>query len=414
MAEAGVDIELATEMPDWMIDEIHATLRDTYSREYWHDITKTTGHDIERYLDQGLTEGWSIRRISKEMAVSFQGGTAGYGFRRSKRIAVTEAGYALNSARSASINALKEEIPQLQIRRSWRAQLSNTTRDTHADLDGVPEDTDGGWFLGGVHVSVPGHPDLPVGERVTCYCTVSTEFGMGDEEARELIANHEERRLAREAEGYEEVERVEAEAEEGDSTEEKVGLDRYNVDLDASKVGTDVSEEVEALLDRELENLNQHKAFADLAENRGYEIDLQTGRTFRDRNGNEVSGLYQTIEKKIQLASGVPQDPAAVPAIGEWLVGTDAGSMFRHEASHKLYYEGMIGSERRVWKHIATPYVGKKEGKEQVSGYGATSPTELFAESMAAYTSPNYERGSLPRVIEMTVEKVLRGDDISA
>lgn len=189
----GVDIQLITEIPDWMLEAISEELRNTYSQPYWDEISETTGGDAERFIEEGLENGWSIRRISKEMQSSL-GGTA-YALTRATRIARTESGNALNGSRIASINKLAEEIPEVPIRPSWLSVLGNTTRASHADLDGVPADENGLWNLDGVLIPWPSHFSLTPGNRINCQCNVSVEFGMPEEQAQQLIREHEDRRI---------------------------------------------------------------------------------------------------------------------------------------------------------------------------------------------------------------------------
>jgi hypothetical protein len=55
------------------------------------------------------------------------------------------------------------------MKRAWLSVLGNTTRDTHAALDGVPEDSEGLWNLGGVDIPWPSHVSLPPDERINCF-----------------------------------------------------------------------------------------------------------------------------------------------------------------------------------------------------------------------------------------------------
>lgn len=192
LRDSGVPIRVMTELPDWMKRSISKQLTDTFSQDYWRDIHKVTEGHAEEYLRQGLEEGWSIRRMSDTMATTFKGGTLKYAKMRATRIAITESGGALNGARRASMDQLAEELgPQVPMKPAWHSVLMDTTRDTHANLDGVPADEEGLFNVGGYRVPHPGHVSLPAGERVNCYCTLLTEFGMGEEESLRLIQEHE-------------------------------------------------------------------------------------------------------------------------------------------------------------------------------------------------------------------------------
>ena len=92
------------------------------------------------------------------------------------------------------MDQLAEELgPQVPIKATWLSVLADTTRDTHAMLDGVPADADGLWNLSGYMVPWPSHTSLPAGERINCMCTILEEFGLDDDQARQLIQEHTER-----------------------------------------------------------------------------------------------------------------------------------------------------------------------------------------------------------------------------
>ncbi len=103
-------------------------------------------------------------------------------------------GNALNGARKVSMDELSEELgPEVPMRAEWLSVLGTTTRDDHADLDGVPEDEEGMWTLGGIRIPWPAHYSLPPGQRCNCQCTQVTAFGLGEEESLQLIQEHQER-----------------------------------------------------------------------------------------------------------------------------------------------------------------------------------------------------------------------------
>ena len=200
---ADVPIGIITEMPDWMLKDIADQLTDTFSQDYWKDIHQTTLGDAEQVLRKGLNEGWGIDRMAREMATSFQGGTAKYAKMRSLRIARTESAHALNGARSGAIQGFKDGLPpevSQFIKRSWISILSDTTRAAHAELDGVPEDENGEWNLNGVKARWPGDIRLPPGDRINCQCTIGTEMGMQEDESQQLRQEHVERVQVREEE----------------------------------------------------------------------------------------------------------------------------------------------------------------------------------------------------------------------
>lgn len=159
---------VVTEFPQWMKDNIAEELRNTFSQDYWDEVSVTTQGDIERILKDGLQEGLSIRKMASQMASIF--GPA-YDKIRATRIARTESGHALNAGRNISINGLKQELGEAGqfVSKEWLSVLGNTTRDAHAGLDGVVADENGMFNLNGVLIPWPSHIDLPVDDRANCF-----------------------------------------------------------------------------------------------------------------------------------------------------------------------------------------------------------------------------------------------------
>lgn len=187
----GISISAFMEYPNWMKDEIAKQLADTFSQPYWDDIQRTFFGDAEKYLASGLARGESISEMAVKIASSFKGGITTYALDRAKKIARTESGNALNGARKLSINHLMEETDLGGVIKTlWRSILGTTTRDTHANLDGVPADKNGMWNLSGYIIPWPSHTDLPVQERINCQCTIVTEYGMQDQEAYRVIDDY--------------------------------------------------------------------------------------------------------------------------------------------------------------------------------------------------------------------------------
>ena len=188
-----VSIGVATEIPDTLAKSIQERLTETFKQPYWAKVNQTTHNDIEHYLRTGLANGQSIETMARNMAPDLLE-TGGYALRRAKLIARTESGNALNGARSAAIDDMIADMGLgSMVKKAWLSVLGDTTRDTHADLDGVPADANGKWLLGGVRCRWPGDVVLPVGERASCQCTLVTEFGMQDATAQQLIQDYEKR-----------------------------------------------------------------------------------------------------------------------------------------------------------------------------------------------------------------------------
>jgi hypothetical protein len=189
-----VSMGFLSEYPDWMKETIQDLLKETFDQPYWTEVNITTLGDIDQFIRSGVLEGWSIERMASEMAPRLLE-TGKYAKIRGRRIARTEAGHALNGARTAAIDSVIDELSGtgLPIRKMWHSVLGTTTRDSHAYLDGVAADADGKWFLGGVRCRWPGDVNLPASERCNCQCTITTGFGVDDEYAQQTISEYNDR-----------------------------------------------------------------------------------------------------------------------------------------------------------------------------------------------------------------------------
>ena len=201
-AASGLPVGVLTEIPAWMQRSIAQRLSESFAEDYWDKISETMMGDAERVLRRGLAEGESIHGMARQLREYFEEGGFRYARRRSENIAMTESGNALNGARKDSVARLQAELgKKVPMKQTWLSVLSNTTRATHADLDGVPENKDGLWNLGGYMIPWPAHISLPPSERCNCQCTVSIEFGMDEDEAQRHIEEYWERVQAEEAKG---------------------------------------------------------------------------------------------------------------------------------------------------------------------------------------------------------------------
>lgn len=187
-----VTLQISTEFPDMMKQDIVDRLQETFAQDYWTKVNQTTLADIDGFLEEGLVRGQSIREIAKNIIPNLME-QGKYAKVRARRIAITESANALNGARVAAMNTVERELEGsgLPIRKVWMSILIPTTRDAHANLDGVPCTKDGYWFLGGVKARWPGDVNLPADQRINCYCTVLHQFGLADAEADELLAEYE-------------------------------------------------------------------------------------------------------------------------------------------------------------------------------------------------------------------------------
>lgn len=179
----GLDVPpgMLTDVPDWAVPLLKEFLAESFEQPYWKRINETTRDDIERFLDDGLREGWSVNRMASEISSAFPDE---YSMARGRLVARTESGHALNGARSMATNQLKEELGEAGqfIKREWVSVLGNTTRDAHAALDGTFEDEEGMFTLAGSRCRWPGDITLPVSQRANCQCTVISNFDAPTEE----------------------------------------------------------------------------------------------------------------------------------------------------------------------------------------------------------------------------------------
>lgn len=131
---------------------------------------------------------------------------------------------------------------------------------------------------------------------------------------------------------------------------------------------------------------------------------LEVGERMGTFKGSEEAGKY-TAYRGIQLSSA-PVDPKHAPVLGggHHTVGTDLGTLYRHEFGHEVWETGLSRASQAAWVRM---YDKSFKGSTAVSNYGGTHPGELWSESFAAYTSANYRRGSLPAEIERFMDKAL-------
>lgn len=193
--DATISMGFLREYPEWMKREIRSQLKETFEQDYWKEINEQTLKDVELKILEGVFEGKSIADITSALSAYFVD-DGEYSLQRARLIARTEIGHVLNAARSMSMDALIQAAgPDVPMKKQWRSVLSITTRDTHANLDGVSANENNRWLLGGVYCRWPGDIVLPAKERCNCQCTVVMAFGLSEEDATRLIESYSERLL---------------------------------------------------------------------------------------------------------------------------------------------------------------------------------------------------------------------------
>ena len=153
--------------PDWLLDRIAATLTETFQQPFWERVNQTTRDQIERVMDEGLLEGYSVRRIARN--VEALGGA--YTRYRAVKVARTESSRALNSGHATAIEGIRDETG-LPIGKEWVSVLGTTTRETHAAADGQQVQAGEYFTVGGYDCRFPSDYMLPPHEAINCQCTV--------------------------------------------------------------------------------------------------------------------------------------------------------------------------------------------------------------------------------------------------
>jgi uncharacterized protein with gpF-like domain len=175
-AEFGVDLEdIATELPEWLVEAIAGRLQETFAQPYWMEVAVHTRDQIENIVKQGITDGLSSREVAKLIGEAAPD-RAGY---RAMNAARTETGNALNYGHHASIEQLGEDTG-LEMASEWLSVCGSTSREEHCALDGTQAPVDETFNVGGYEARWPGDEMLPPEQRCNCQCTVVSAF-VGEE-----------------------------------------------------------------------------------------------------------------------------------------------------------------------------------------------------------------------------------------
>lgn len=163
---------VSLDFPDWLKRQISAELIDVFKQPYWDKISETTRTDVAWTVEDGLMEGWSIRRIAKSITDNHG---VEYTRARATAVARTETGGAMNSGHVMGIQRLQDETG-LEMGKEFLSVLGTTTRDTHATADGQIVGVNEDFNIGGYMAPYPGHYSLPVQERANCQCGILSTF----------------------------------------------------------------------------------------------------------------------------------------------------------------------------------------------------------------------------------------------
>lgn len=125
-----------------------------------------------------------------------------------------------------------------------------------------------------------------------------------------------------------------------------------------------------------------------------------------------LGSQYVHGKNHIDLLEELPDDPTM--KLGGDTTYQGVQGLFRHEVghhvqehAHKILGPPLTDEGKRIsWQNLAQEYVGKDK-PSVISDYAKLSHKELYAESFAVFTDPNYKSGSLPKPIESYFTKLL-------
>lgn len=176
--EIDIPADIAVgQMPEWLLEAAREYLSEAFDQDYWTEIHSTTYRDVLGNVTAGIEDGWSMPMVAQ--AIQDDMGV-GYAFWRGMRIARTESGDALNAGHVAGISELEDDLG-IPMGKEWVSVLGNTTRATHAGMDGEQTDSSVGLFeLEGHRIPWPGHFSLPARHRCNCQCSIISAVVMND------------------------------------------------------------------------------------------------------------------------------------------------------------------------------------------------------------------------------------------
>jgi hypothetical protein len=176
----------------------------------------------------------------------------------------------------------------------------------------------------------------------------------------------------------------------------KDSLGLYKLKIDEAGPKTEV-------LAKEVEHLaTNHKRFVNSVRLNGSLVDLNVS----DRSAvvGTTVGTYEPRSSQMKLAGNRSFDVGKGFKPGMWALNKNLQDTFRHEFGH-AHQASLSEADVQKWYKI---YVSKSkdEWKSSVTKYGGLRGDELYAESFAIYTHPNYKRGALPKEIEQFFDEV--------
>lgn len=151
-----------------------------------------------------------------------------------------------------------------------------------------------------------------------------------------------------------------------------------------------------------------------------FDVYFFKGRSIEERSNFVTHGRYDFRNKSIEIASGRSKTHSLKVGVRSgrqynYNVSSDFFGNFRHEMGHHIRDNSSkftLETNKKftkLWKEKR----GTKYFEQNVSQYAQTNSNEAFSECFAAYTSPKYKTGMLPKEIESIFEELL-GKPVSA
>jgi hypothetical protein len=122
-------------------------------------ISDTTSEYIHKIISKGISEGWSIKKMTDEIERS------DYLDGRVRRILRTESNRAINYG-----NELAADKFEYKVQKMWIAVHDKRTRHAHLDADGQTVDQTGVFSVGGEEMEFPGDSNASAANTINCRC----------------------------------------------------------------------------------------------------------------------------------------------------------------------------------------------------------------------------------------------------
>jgi len=342
---------------------------------------------LARVLAQGMADGKGPREIVRLLNKTISGPVGDLGItdtlgrfipaeRRAQILARTEI---IRAHHVATINEYRNwEVEGVKVKAEWQTAGDGRVCSICAALDGKT------FSLDKIENMIPAHPQ--------CRC-VALPVDI-TEEAEQI-------EQWKPAESISELHATfmnEFSITIGSSLDEARTLRRGNV------IGENLKENIYAKFPR----LSEQGEWASMSDS-SVLLELDASRCpagYADRSG--VLGVYNSGAREIRIGTRpLVRTKSKLKLGGKWNVGTDLGSVFRHEYGHHVFVRFITGAQQRRWRKFFLDK-GEKWWKKHVSGYASTDVEEAWAEVFSAYTSSHYGVDArFPEELETLIEDIM-------